>query len=100
QAPADGYTVLLGDMTTYSVNPSLYKNMQYDPQKDLAPVTMTARFSFLLVVNPAVLPVASVKEMIEASKKAPGGLNYASPGNGTPHHLITELFARQTGAKL
>ena len=101
QRPADGYSVLLGDMTTYAVNPTLLeKQQQYDVQRDLAAVTMTARFDFLLVVNPNVLPVTRVDEIVAAAAKAPGGLNYASPSIGTTHHLATEMFASQTGARL
>lgn len=100
QFPADGYTLLLGDMTTYAVNPSMFERLSYDPLKDLAPVTMTAKFDFLLVVNPQVLPVHNLKELVAAAAKVPAGLNYGSPSNGTTHHLATELLARDTGAKL
>jgi len=100
QMPADGHTVLLGDMTTYAVNPSMFEKLSYDPMKDLAPVTMTAKFDFLLVVNPAVLPVQNLQELVALAARTPGGLNYASPSIGTTHHLATELLARDTGMKL
>jgi len=100
QLPADGSAILLGDMTTYAVNSSMFEKMQYDVQRDLAPVTMTARFDFLLVVNPKVLPVNNVVELLEAAAKSPSGLNYASPSVGTTHHLAMEMFAKQTGARL
>lgn len=100
QLPADGYSVLLGDMTTYAVNPLLFDKLQYDVKNDFTPVTMTARFDFLLVVNPQVLPVNTVAELVAFSTKMPSGLNYASPSIGTTHHLAMEMFARQTGAKL
>jgi tripartite-type tricarboxylate transporter receptor subunit TctC len=100
QMPADGNTFLLGDMTTYAVNPSMYDKLSYDPVKDLAPVTITAKFDFLLVVNPQVLPVSNLQELVAIAQKTPGGLNYASPSIGTTHHLATELLARQTGMKL
>jgi tripartite-type tricarboxylate transporter receptor subunit TctC len=100
QLPADGHTFLLGDMTTYAVNPSMFEKLSYDPLKDLAPVTMTARFDFLLVVNPNVLPVHNLQELVAIAQKTPGGLNYASPSAGTTHHLATELLARETGMKL
>lgn len=100
-APADGHTVLLGDMTTYAVNPSLFgKQQQYDIQKDLAPVTMAAKFSFMLVVNPKVLPVNTLQDLVAAAAKSPTGLNFGNPGTGTTHHLATELLARETGMKL
>lgn len=101
QAPADGHTILLGDMTTYAVNPVMFeKQQQYDVQKDLAPVTLAARFDFLLVVNPAVLPATTVQDVVAAAAKAPAGLNYASPSIGTTHHLAMEMFAREANAKM
>jgi tripartite-type tricarboxylate transporter receptor subunit TctC len=100
QLPADGHTFLLGDMTTYAVNPSMFAKLSYDPLKDLAPVTMTATFDFLLVVNPKVLPVNNVQELVALAARTPAGINYASPSIGTTHHLATELLARQTGMKL
>jgi tripartite-type tricarboxylate transporter receptor subunit TctC len=87
-------------MTTYAVNSSMFEKVPYDVQRDLIPVTMTAKFDFLLVVNPQVLPVNSVAELIAAAAKSPSGLNYASPSIGTTHHLATEMFAKQTGARL
>jgi tripartite-type tricarboxylate transporter receptor subunit TctC len=95
----DGYTILLGDTGTYSVNPSLYKKLPYDPVKDLAPVTLTARFALTLVVNPSV-PVNSVQEFIKLAVSKPGQMNYASPGQGSPHHLAMELFTQQAKIKL
>lgn len=93
----DGYTLLLGDTATFAVNTSLYKKLPYDPDKDLALVTMTGRFALLLVVNPAKLAVGSVAELIEAAKKSPGKIDYASPGPGSPHHLAMEMFKQRTG---
>jgi len=100
QLPADGHTFLLGDMTTYAVNPSLFEKLTYDPLKDLAPVTMTAKFDFLLVVNPNVLPVNNVAELKALAARTPEGISYASPSIGTTHHLATELLARESGMKL
>jgi tripartite-type tricarboxylate transporter receptor subunit TctC len=100
RSPADGYTLLLADSTTVAVNPGLYKKLPYDPQKDFTPISLTARFAMLLVVNPSVMPVASVKEFIDAAKKAPGRLNFASVGAGTTHHLAMELFMQQTGIQM
>lgn len=99
KSPADGYTVLLGDTATFAVNPSLYKKLPYDPFKDLAPVTMTGRFALLLVVNPAKLKAGSVQELVDEAKKAPGRIDYASPGPGSPHHLAMEMFKQRTGAQ-
>lgn len=100
QMPADGHAFLLGDMTTYAVNPSLFDKLSYDPLKDLAPVTMTAKFDFVLVVNPNVLPVANIQELKALATRTPAGISYASPSIGTTHHLATELLAHETGMKL
>jgi tripartite-type tricarboxylate transporter receptor subunit TctC len=96
----DGYTVLLGDLGTYALNPSLFRKLPYDPANDFAPVTLTGRFVLTIAVNPSVMNVSSIKELIDAAKKEPGKINYASPGTGSPHHLAMELFARDAGIKL
>jgi len=96
----DGYTLLLGDTATFAVNPSLYKKLPYDPSKDLAPITMTGRFALLLVVNPAKLKTASVKDLVDEARKAPGKYDYASPGPGSPHHLAMEMFKQRTDTQL
>jgi tripartite-type tricarboxylate transporter receptor subunit TctC len=99
KSPADGYTLLLGDTATFAVNPSLYKKLPYDPVKDLAPVTMTGRFALLLVVNPSKLAAGSVNDLVEIAKKAPGKIDFASPGPGSPHHLAMEMFKQRTGTQ-
>ena len=68
KAPPDGYTVLLGDVATYAANPSLYKKLPFDPAKDFAPVTLTARFLSVLVANPNKLKVNSVAELIDQAR--------------------------------
>jgi tripartite-type tricarboxylate transporter receptor subunit TctC len=99
-APPDGYTMLLGDTATYAANKSLYQKLPYDPQKDFAPITLTGRFAMVLLVNTSKLNVSSVKELVEAAKRAPGTIDYASPGVGSPFHLATELLASAAGIKL
>lgn len=96
----DGYTVLVADSTTLAVNPSLYKKLSYDPVKDFSPVTLTARFAMLLVINPNLSKATTVKEFIEEAKKEQGKMSYASVGAGTTHHLTMELFQQRTGVKL
>lgn len=91
KAPADGYTVLLGSITTHAVNPALYKKLSFDPVKDFTPVTLVVSSSQLLAVHPSV-PAKSVKELIALAKAKPGQLNYASAGVGTSPHLTFELF--------
>jgi tripartite-type tricarboxylate transporter receptor subunit TctC len=97
--PADGYTVLLGALGSIVLTPHLHAKPPFDPRADLAPVGLAGRFDFVLVVNPQVLPVTSVKELVAAAKNKPGGLDYATTP-GTVHHLTSELFARQAGIPL
>jgi tripartite-type tricarboxylate transporter receptor subunit TctC len=99
KAPPDGYTLLLGDTGTYAVNPTLYKQLSYDPLRDFEPVTLTGRFALLLVANPAA-NINSVQDLVALAKSKPGTLNYASPGPGSPHHLAMEMFKQRTGAEL
>jgi tripartite-type tricarboxylate transporter receptor subunit TctC len=100
KSAADGYTALVADSTTVAVNPGLYKRLPYDPEKHFAPVTLTARFAMLLVVNPNASKANSVKEFIEEARKANGQMSYASVGAGTTHHLTMELFQEKAGVKL
>jgi tripartite-type tricarboxylate transporter receptor subunit TctC len=99
-AAPDGYTVLIGDVSTYAVNKSLYRDLPYDPQKDFAPITLTGRLALVLLVNTNRISVNSLGELIEMARRAPGTIDYASPGVGTPSHLTTELFADAAGVKL
>lgn len=87
----DGYTLLFATMGSLTINPSLYKNLRYDPAKSFEPITLTHNTSNLLVVNPNV-PAKSVAELIELARKRPGELTFASAGNGTTSHLSGELF--------
>ncbi len=87
KAPPDGYTMLLGDVATYAANPSLYKKLPFDPAKDFAPVTLTARFLSVLVTNPNKLKVNSVVELIDQAKREPGKIDIAHAGVGNPFHL-------------
>lgn len=89
-APADGYTILAGNIGPIAVNPSLYK-LSFDPLRDLAPVSLLALAPLLIVVHPA-LPVKSVKDLIALARRAPGKLNYSSAGTGSSNHLAGALF--------
>jgi len=95
KAPADGYTLLL-TASTIVQNRGLYKSIPYDPIKDFAPVAPLAIGRLALVTHPSV-SATSVAEFVALAKAQPGKLNYASPGNGTPHHLAMELFKSKTG---
>lgn len=97
--PPDGYTIVMGNIGPIAINPALYPDLPYKPQRDLAPVTMLMSVPNLLVVNPS-LPVRSVQELIAYSKKASAPLGYATPGAGTSLHLAGELFASTAGLRL
>jgi tripartite-type tricarboxylate transporter receptor subunit TctC len=96
----DGYTMLLGDVATYAANASLYKKLTFDPAKDLAPVTLTARFVSVLVANPAKLKVNTVAELVDLAKREPGKLDIAHAGVGNPFHLAAVLFQQAAQIKL
>jgi tripartite-type tricarboxylate transporter receptor subunit TctC len=100
KAPPDGYTMLLGDVATYAANPSLYKKLPFDPAKDFAPVTLTARFVSVLVANPNKIKVNSVAELIDKAKKEPGKIDIAHAGTGNPFHLAAVLFQQAADIKL
>jgi tripartite-type tricarboxylate transporter receptor subunit TctC len=91
KAPADGYTLVLGNFSTLAVNLSLHRNLPYDPLKDLQPITLLAKVPQILVVNPA-LGVSSVRELIALAKAKPGTLTYGSGTSGTGAHLSAELL--------
>ncbi len=99
RAPADGNTLLIATSSTLAINPWLYKKLAYDPLNDFAPVGMIGAVPLCVVVN-AVKPINSIDELIIMSKAKPGGLNYGSAGNGSPQHLVVELFKVATGAQL
>jgi tripartite-type tricarboxylate transporter receptor subunit TctC len=87
----DGYTILSADNGTLVFNPALYKSLSYSPTKDLAPVTLMGKFPMILVVG-ANSGFASAKDFIAQARAKPGGINYASAGAGSPHHLAMELL--------
>ena len=92
KARGDGYTLLLGSAGETSINPLVYKGrMQYQPEKDLAPITLVTRVPNVLVASPN-LPVKSVEELVAYGKKNPGKLSYATSGVGNPQHLNGELL--------
>nr|WP_236702058.1 tripartite tricarboxylate transporter substrate binding protein [Cupriavidus basilensis] len=99
RAPADGYTVLSADNGTLVFNPALYKTLSYNPVKDLAPVTLLGRFPMILVVGPG-MSVNTVQEFVARAKSKPGGIDYASAGAGSPHHLAMELLKVEAGLNM
>jgi tripartite-type tricarboxylate transporter receptor subunit TctC len=99
KAPKDGYTLLVGTVSTHAINPFLYKSTGADTEKDFQPVTLIARLPNLLAVNPKV-PAKTVTEVVDYVKKNAGKLNYGSSGAGTSTHLASELFQMMTGTKM
>jgi tripartite-type tricarboxylate transporter receptor subunit TctC len=99
KSPGDGYTLLMGAVSTHAINPTLYANIPYDPVKDFIPVTLVAQVPNILVVNPS-LPVKSVKELIEYAKAKPGVLSFASGSTGSTGHLAGELFKTMAGVDM
>ena len=92
RAKPDGSTLLITSSAPIVINPSLYKNMSFDPLKDLAPVTNLLRVPLVLVAGPGV-PAKNLKELMAFIQSKKGQFSYGSSGNGTPQHLTSELFA-------
>ncbi len=99
KSPADGYTLLIGNMTPIAANPSLYKKLGYDSLRDFHGVSLVAAGPNVLVVNPNV-PVKSVQDIIALAKAKPSSLNFGSGGAGSPAHLAGELFKTLTGVSM
>ena len=98
-AAPDGYTLIMATTGTLSITPFLYANPPYDPVKDFRPVSNVVIAPLAIVAHPSVT-LRSIPELVAEAKKQPGGLMYASPGQGTSQHLTAELFAARAGIKL
>ena len=98
KAAPDGYTMLVAGAPMV-INPILYERVPFDPYKDFDPVTVAVTSPDILSVNP-LLPVRSVKDLVALIKAHPGKYNFASPGTGTPGHLVGELFRLSLGLDL
>lgn len=99
KANPDGHTLLLGNINTHGINPSLYSRMPYDPVKDFAPITLLVTVPNLLLVHPSV-PANNVQELVALAKAKPGALNASSPGNGTSGHMGVAVFSAMSGARV
>lgn len=95
----DGYTLLYGTNGTHAINPSLYRELRFDPARDFEPVSRMTSIATMLIVEPK-LPVATVAELIRLARETPDRLNFASAGNGTTSHLAGELFRTAAGVDL
>jgi tripartite-type tricarboxylate transporter receptor subunit TctC len=93
----DGHTLLLGNIGTQAINPSLYAKLPYDADKAFAPVSLVAELPLAMMVNPSV-PAKTAAEFIALAKSKPGQMSYSSSGAGGAPHLATELFKDQTGS--
>lgn len=99
KAVPDGYTVVMGALSTHAINPTLYPAMPYDAVKDFAPITMVAVTPNVLVVR-ADSPINSVQDLVADAKKHPGKLAFGSGSIGSAGHLAGELFRVETGSDI
>lgn len=95
-AKPDGHTLAFASTGAFSIAPSMYAKLQYDPLKDFEPIALVAQATYVLVVNPSV-PANNVRELVAYAKANPRKLNYGSFGNGSVAHLLGELFKTTTG---
>lgn len=98
EALPDGYTLLLGTVSSQAINPAMNK-VGYDPVADFMPISALASIPFVLVANPAA-PFANVAELIAAAKSSPDKLSFASAGSGTSNHLAGEMLANAASVKM
>ncbi|HET7596619.1 MAG TPA: tripartite tricarboxylate transporter substrate binding protein [Burkholderiales bacterium] len=98
KSPADGYTLGVANIA-YGANPTLYKKMPFDSEKDLVPVSLVSIVTMVLSVHPSV-PARSVKQLMALARSKPGTLTYGSAGNGSANHLATARFTYMTGTNL
>jgi tripartite-type tricarboxylate transporter receptor subunit TctC len=99
RAAADGYTLMQATSSTMAINVTMYKQLPYEPLKDLTPVALLSVSPFILVVHNS-FPAKSVQELIALARDKPNGLNYGSGGLGSMHHLSTELLMNLTGMRM
>ena len=95
KAPADGYTLVLGSLGTNVMNQFLYSSLGFDPEKDFEPIGLTAKFPFLIAVNPS-FPATTVQGLVAEAKAKPGTINFAVTSTTT--RMPYELFSKTTGA--
>jgi tripartite-type tricarboxylate transporter receptor subunit TctC len=98
-SPPDGYTLFVGTVGTNAINPSLYKNLGYDVNKDFTPLASLASAPVVIVVN-AKSDITSLSDLVAKAKSNAGAINYGSAGNGTPGHLTAAMFLAKAGIRL
>ncbi|MFO1218850.1 MAG: tripartite tricarboxylate transporter substrate binding protein [Burkholderiaceae bacterium] len=99
RTPADGHTLFLADTATLAVNPLLHASLPYDPQRDLVPLTLLFRATFLIFVG-TDNRLRSLAELLAAARSKPGSVSYGTLGNGHAMHVAVESFARAAGVQL
>lgn len=99
KAPADGYTLLFGAMANLAINPYLYKDMAYAPERDFTPITQVFDTNHVVVAGP-LSGITSFKQMLSKGQSNPGKLTYASAGAGSSTHVVAELVAQATGIRM
>ena len=99
KSPADGYTVVLGQLANVAIAPALYTRLPYDPVKELQPVTLVLSAPLILVAHPS-LPAKNTRELLALARAKPDAITFGSPGNGTTGHLAAEVIKSTTGVKM
>ena len=99
RSPADGYTLMIGTVSSHAINPALNPKLPFDPVRDFTPISLVASIPFAMLVHPSV-PAKNVAEFIAYARARPGKLDYSSAGSGTSNHLAGELFEAMTGTHL
>jgi tripartite-type tricarboxylate transporter receptor subunit TctC len=99
KSPADGYTLVMSFDGTMAINPSTYRQLPFDAQRDLAPVASVAQVPLLIVVHPGVA-ANSIAELVALAKASPRRINYSSAGHGSTGHLTGELFSARAGIQM
>jgi tripartite-type tricarboxylate transporter receptor subunit TctC len=99
RAPADGYTLLVGPDTNFTVNPLIFPKLGFDPIESLVPIAQLARLVLVLAVNPDV-PVRTLGELVAYTKDRPGAVTCATPGAGTPHDLALKALEQAAGVRI
>ncbi|MFN8924461.1 MAG: Bug family tripartite tricarboxylate transporter substrate binding protein [Rhodospirillales bacterium] len=97
RAPADGYTLLFGDIGPLALSKGLFETLPFDPVRDFEPVGQIALFPWVVVVHPSV-PANTLAELFDLARRTPGGLSFATPGVGTPMHLTGAILSNASGA--
>ena len=95
RATPDGHTLFMGIVDTQAINPWAYRNLQYDPERDFAPISLVARFPFAVVAGPSQPRITSFQQLVDAARAAPGRINFASWGVASTSHLAMERINRQ-----